>query len=225
MSTDVCTNVFYSDTASPVITTDDIKPELTVNVPFSLPYVHATTVAMMASGERKRKQEDDAVEGASSSSSESSESSSSHKKRKRKHQHSREGKSRKNSKRSLHSRDEPGPRSTDAKPRSKKQRREERSASSASSDSSSDRRQKKEKRRHKEKEKKRAKRKKNRRATVEVDDDKPYFGKYGILRASDFHKKSRSFTVWLEEVKSISDAPKYELQNYFKEYMEDFNTA
>ena len=119
MSTDVCTNVFYSDTASPVITTDDIKPELTVNVPFSLPYVHATTVAMMASGERKRKQEDDAVEGASSSSSESSESSSSHKKRKRKHQHSREGKSRKNSKRSLHSRDEPGPRSTDAKPRSK----------------------------------------------------------------------------------------------------------
>lgn len=45
---------------------------------------------------------------------------------------------------------------------------------------------------------------------------------------SDMHSKQRSFSIWLEEVKSVppsSSLPKWELQNYFKEYAEDFNTA
>ena len=41
------------------------------------------------------------------------------------------------------------------------------------------------------------------------------------------HKKQRSFEVWLAEVKGIHDfnGPRWELQNYFADYMEDYNTA
>lgn len=57
------------------------------------------------------------------------------------------------------------------------------------------------------------------------------FGKYGIIRESDFRtsgKIRRSFEVWLEETRGIpqgSNVTKNELANYFKDYMEDFNTA
>jgi hypothetical protein len=53
------------------------------------------------------------------------------------------------------------------------------------------------------------------------------FGKYGTIKASDYHKQQRSFEVWMAEVKGIPSftGPKWELQKYFQEYMEDFNTA
>ena len=57
------------------------------------------------------------------------------------------------------------------------------------------------------------------------------FGKYGILRESDFtgnnEKVRRSFEMWLAEVKGVTSftGPKYELLEFFKEYAEDFNTA
>lgn len=55
----------------------------------------------------------------------------------------------------------------------------------------------------------------------------PTFGKYGILKESDFFTKQRDFEVWLSEVKQIPSftGPKWELMNYFKEYCEDYNTA
>ncbi len=55
------------------------------------------------------------------------------------------------------------------------------------------------------------------------------FGKYGIVRESDFHKKQRSFQQWLADVKGIpissGNIPKGEMMEYFREYAEDFNTA
>jgi hypothetical protein len=57
----------------------------------------------------------------------------------------------------------------------------------------------------------------------------PTFGSFGVVRQSDFHntKTQRSFQAWLQEVKAIPSftGPKWELQDYFKEFMEDFNTA
>mmetsp|Transcript_20258 Transcript_20258/g.58132 ORF Transcript_20258/g.58132 Transcript_20258/m.58132 type:complete len:418 (+) Transcript_20258:28-1281(+) len=56
------------------------------------------------------------------------------------------------------------------------------------------------------------------------------FGKYGIIRESDFtnnQKVRRSFEMWLAEVKAVSSftGPKYELLEFFKEFAEDYNTA
>lgn len=57
----------------------------------------------------------------------------------------------------------------------------------------------------------------------------PTFGQYGILKASDMSKAQRSFEVWLSEIHGVhlssSNVPKYELQQYFDTYREDFNTA
>lgn len=56
------------------------------------------------------------------------------------------------------------------------------------------------------------------------------FGKYGIINSTDQHSNSRikvSFERWLAEVKGIPDfnGPRHELQEYFAEYAEDYNTA
>ena len=56
------------------------------------------------------------------------------------------------------------------------------------------------------------------------------FGKYGIINSTDLHSNSRikvSFERWLAEVKGIPDfnGPRHELQEYFAEYAEDYNTA
>lgn len=93
----------------------------------------------------------------------------------------------------------------------KKQSKEYSSDSSTSS--SNDRR--------REKKKRRKETKKSASPTV------PVFGKYGIIKASDFHKKQRSFQVWLAEVKGIQSftGPRWEANNYFAEYCEDYNTA
>ncbi|KDO17973.1 hypothetical protein SPRG_21780 [Saprolegnia parasitica CBS 223.65] len=53
------------------------------------------------------------------------------------------------------------------------------------------------------------------------------YGKYGILRETDFHAKAVSFQAWLRDVKKIPDfnGPKYEAMDHFRDYMEDYNTA
>jgi hypothetical protein len=57
----------------------------------------------------------------------------------------------------------------------------------------------------------------------------PTFGQYGIIKASDMTKMQRSFDVWLSEVHGVhlsaSNIPRYELQQYFDTYREDYNTA
>ena len=57
----------------------------------------------------------------------------------------------------------------------------------------------------------------------------PSFGQYGIIKASDMTKMQRSFEIWLSEVHGIhmssSNIPRYELQQYFDTYREDYNTA
>lgn len=53
------------------------------------------------------------------------------------------------------------------------------------------------------------------------------FGKFGIIKESDFHSKQRDFEVWMAEVKKIPGfaGPKWEVMKYFKEFCEDYNTA
>ncbi|OQR92421.1 hypothetical protein ACHHYP_03713 [Achlya hypogyna] len=112
----------------------------------------------------------------------------------------------------------------------------ESSSDSDSSDSSSDddtrrdkksskkldRKHKKGKKKSRTKDKKKGKKKKSSNAV-----DQNEYGKYGILRETDFHAKAVSFQAWLRDIKKIADfnGPKYEAVEYFKEYMEDYNTA
>ena len=57
------------------------------------------------------------------------------------------------------------------------------------------------------------------------------FGKYGIIRESDFMtstKLKRNFEVWLDQVRGVptgTNLTKFEVSNYFKDYAEDYNTA
>ncbi|ETV95233.1 hypothetical protein H310_11141 [Aphanomyces invadans] len=97
------------------------------------------------------------------------------------------------------------------------------SDSSSSSGSDSDDRKHKKRKKHKDKKSKRDKKAKKHSKAIDQSD----YGKYGILRESDFHAKAVSFNVWLREVKKISDfnGPKWEAMELFKEYMEDYNTA
>ncbi|CAH0476744.1 unnamed protein product [Peronospora belbahrii] len=79
------------------------------------------------------------------------------------------------------------------------------------------------KKRHKKKEKQRKKDSKSKKYAVNQDK----YGKYGILRESDFHYKSVSFQAWLRDVKKMGEfnGPKWEAMELFKEYMEDYNTC
>uniref|UniRef100_M4BHM0 Uncharacterized protein n=1 Tax=Hyaloperonospora arabidopsidis (strain Emoy2) TaxID=559515 RepID=M4BHM0_HYAAE len=114
------------------------------------------------------------------------------------------------------------------------------SKSSSSSDSSEDeqlkRKRKRKSRSSKEDKKGRKKKKKeekkgktgrktdgSRKLAVNQDD----YGKYGILRESDFHSKSVSFHAWLRDVKKMGEfnGPKWEAMELFKEYVEDYNTC
>jgi hypothetical protein len=103
----------------------------------------------------------------------------------------------------------------------KKKKRSRRDDYSTSSSSDSNRK------RHRKDKKKKKVSSKSKKYTE--DNGLPTFGKYGILKASDYHKEQtqRSFTIWMEEVKGIGafTGPKWELQEYYKEYMEDYNTA
>ncbi|KAJ0411957.1 hypothetical protein ATCC90586_009914 [Pythium insidiosum] len=121
-------------------------------------------------------------------------------------------------------------------------RRRRKHKTKRSSSSSKDSRRKKDKKAKKKKEKKK---KKASSKSLAVNQNE--YGKYGILRESDFHAKAQSFQAWLRDVKkvracvlsvpkdpeaasaglTVSDfnGPKWEAMELFKEYMEDFNTA
>ncbi|KUF94390.1 hypothetical protein AM588_10009842 [Phytophthora nicotianae] len=82
----------------------------------------------------------------------------------------------------------------------------------------------KDRKRHK-KDKKKSKKSKKVSKKHAVNQDE--YGKYGILRESDFHSKSVSFQAWLRDVKKMGEfnGPKWEAMELFKEYMEDYNTC
>ena len=129
------------------------------------------------------------------------------------------------------------------KKRHHKRRREQESEESEDSYSSSDdsssyerrkprrkEEKKKKKRKHRKESKHHKKKKKSKRddkSESEESTGAPSFGKYGILKASDYNRVQRGFEVWMSEVKGIAayNGPKWELQKYFEEFREDFNTA
>jgi hypothetical protein len=92
---------------------------------------------------------------------------------------------------------------------------------------SHDKKKKKEKKRKDGSDDKKAKKKKKHDIVASIST--PTFGQYGILKASDMGKMQRSFEIWLSEVRGVhlstSNVPKYELQEYFESYREDYNTA
>ncbi|EQC30292.1 hypothetical protein SDRG_11869 [Saprolegnia diclina VS20] len=95
-------------------------------------------------------------------------------------------------------------------------RRRRRSSKKASSKKSKkDKKSKKSKKSHKKK------------ASSSLAINQNEYGKYGILRETDFHAKAVSFQAWLRDVKKIPDfnGPKYEAMDHFRDYMEDYNTA
>jgi len=59
----------------------------------------------------------------------------------------------------------------------------------------------------------------------------PTFGMYGIMKQSDIHQSTKaklSVEKWMAEIKGVpegSSVAKWEMTEYFKEYVEDFNTA
>ncbi|RHY23045.1 hypothetical protein DYB36_012082 [Aphanomyces astaci] len=112
---------------------------------------------------------------------------------------------------------------------SSKARRHDSSDSNDSGSSDSDHRSKKHKSSKKHKEKKAKKDKKSSKKSSKKSNavNQNEYGKYGILRESDFHLKAVSFNVWLRDIKKINDfnGPKWEAMELFKEYMEDYNTA
>lgn len=53
------------------------------------------------------------------------------------------------------------------------------------------------------------------------------YGKYGIIRETDYHSRRPEFALWAMEVKNIDvDAmPKYDERELFKDFIEDYNTC
>ncbi|CEG40655.1 uncharacterized protein PHALS_10841 [Plasmopara halstedii] len=83
------------------------------------------------------------------------------------------------------------------------------------------------KRRSKEKKTKEKKSKKSKKSSNKSAVNQNEYGKFGILRESDIHRKSVSFQAWLRDVKKQGEfnGPKWEAMELFKEYMEDYNTC
>jgi hypothetical protein len=144
----------------------------------------------------------------------SSDSSSDDERRKKRHKKSKHKKKKSSSRRRDY--DDSSPSSDDGRKKRKKRRKDE------SSDDDSQ-------------EESRKKRKKDKKSSKSKDEPPSYkpgvlpFGSFGILRATDYHKTQhqRSFEVWMGEIKGIPSftGAKWELTQYFAEYMEDFNTC
>ena len=111
-----------------------------------------------------------------------------------------------------------------------------------SRDSKSDRHKEKEKKRRKEKEKesrrksskrhrkekKAGKREDSKRSGGDKSKPKEYeYGKFGIIRETDFYAKRPEFMLWALEVKKVDveSLPRFEEKELFRSYMEDYNTA
>ena len=52
--------------------------------------------------------------------------------------------------------------------------------------------------------------------------DMNQYGKYGIIRESDFHRKKRDFEVWCQETQNLPEIPRnhHEALRLFRFYME-----
>ena len=139
---------------------------------------------------------------------------------------SRDRKTKRSETRSSHDKKKPRKR----KHRSKSRRRS-RSNSYSSDDSRSEKRyEKKHIKHHKKHRKKHRKKEEKEPLEAKTESTQASFGKYGIVKDSDFHqtKTRRSFEIWLAEIKGVpqgSNLAKWESNDYFKEFAEDFNTA
>lgn len=82
----------------------------------------------------------------------------------------------------------------------------------------------KSKKKKRSKHKERKERKASKKEVVSVGGD---YGKFGIIRETDFFAKRPEFILWAMEVKGVEVdlMPKFEERELFKEYMEDFNTG
>jgi hypothetical protein len=161
--------------------------------------------------DHKRRRRDDPSDDVNSEAGNEDDSTRRHRKRSRKHDKKKK-KSKRKSRRDYSSDSE--------------------SYDSDSTESSYERRRRKKKKRKK-KDRKHSKSKSRQRdeesdsESNNKDDGIPTFGKYGVLKPTDMNRMQRSFEIWMSEVKGISafNGPKWELQQYFEEYREDFNTA
>jgi len=93
-------------------------------------------------------------------------------------------------------------------------------------------REKKEKKKAKKKDKKKDKKKKKKSKKKDKKPtlgacDQDRFGKYGVVRESDYFRKTQEFEAWCAEVKGIPafTGTKRDLMELFLEYAEDYNTA
>lgn len=169
------------------------------STPSHPPFVHLTMDQEASATQGKHDDENDDESSVSSASSSSYERN---RRRRKKHK-----------KRKRYDSDE-----EEARRRKKRKKHRRRSSSSSSSSESS--RRKKRKRKHKKRHKKK---KSQEESDRESDDGAPQFGKYGIIKAADFNRMQRSFSIWLAEVKGIpSLSSRYEQQKYFTDFCEDY---
>lgn len=85
---------------------------------------------------------------------------------------------------------------------------------------------KKERKKHNKK--KKDKKDKHRNKTEKTAIDQNAYGKYGIIREEHYFQKQREFEAYIFEIKKIPGLfgqSKSEIMNYFRDYMEDYNTA
>ncbi|KAL1920538.1 uncharacterized protein VTP21DRAFT_915 [Calcarisporiella thermophila] len=122
--------------------------------------------------------------------------------------------------------------------RRRRRRRRSRSRSSSSDassgDDSDDRRHKRKNRKEEKKKKKKKEKKKSKDKKDKREKDKSKYtavtdqwGKFGILTETDIYSKESEFNAWLVEVKNVMPdqiLPRA-MKQYFKEFMEDYNTA
>lgn len=68
--------------------------------------------------------------------------------------------------------------------------------------------------------------KKHKTSTLKIDQN--VYGMYGIIREENLHSKQQEFDAYMAEVKGISGVmsqPRRDIMNYFRGFMEDYNTA
>jgi hypothetical protein len=117
-----------------------------------------------------------------------------------------------------------------SKKKSHKRKRSRRPAEERDTDTSQgseDDDSRRDRRKHKKKKKRKKHKKQEKDDSSSSKQSQPSFGKYGILKREDFPRMQRALEVWLDEVKSIAASvlSRRDLQNYFDEFREDFNTA
>lgn len=94
-----------------------------------------------------------------------------------------------------------------------------------------DKKEKKHKKHKKDKKKRKSDRDKHSKevpASSSLAVDQNEFGKYGVIREENFYQKQKEFEVYMSEVKNlpgIMGQGRAEVMKYFRDFMEDYNTA